>query len=239
VAMPPLGAEREAEIRARVDFDVALKRLSGDFAAFTDCAFSGIPLGGKPEWVSEILAALRTNSKCTRLDLSSCGLTDGEVQRIAAALVTGGCPEQLRCIDLRNNALTVTGETVAQGLCKVRSSLEVLLGDGMDAAGEGFVHDKVLVEGLTAWHWSELQVPGTQHDVYCPEVISGEGNARVVLSRGFQGSNGTKYTCDDAEFLMGHDSGNLVLVRLEPEARMRLATRLGGDTKLKEQGVVV
>ena len=41
---------------------------------------------------------------------------------------------------------------------------------------------EALVEGLTAWHWSTLQVPGTQHDVYCPEEISGEGAERVDLA---------------------------------------------------------
>ena len=54
----------------------------------------------------------------------------------------------------------------------------------------------------------------------------------VLLKKGFSGTNGVRFTCDDAEFSLQHATNNMVLVRLEPEARLRLAARLqnGGGT---------
>ena len=45
---------------------------------------------------------------------------------------------------------------------------------------------------------------------------------------GAQGTNGTKYTCEHAEFELGHGTGNLVLKRLEPETQLRLGARATG-----------
>ena len=43
-----------------------------------------------------------------------------------------------------------------------------------------------------------------------------------------QGTNGTKYTCEHAEFELGHGTGNLVLKRLELQAQLRLGAHAGG-----------
>ena len=85
---------------------------------------------------------------------------------------------------------------------------------------------KLLVEGLTAWPVESLSVEGSS-DLRCPAEIVGS-DAVVLLSKGFSGTNGIKYTCEDAEFLQTLGTPNLVLVRLEPEARLRLATRMPG-----------
>ena len=60
------------------------------------------------------------------------------------------------------------------------------------------------------------RVEGTQQDYYCPREISGDGE-RIVLTRGFQGTNGTKYRCDLATFEMYHSTGNMVLITLASE----------------------
>ena len=112
--------------------------------------------------------------------------------------------------------------------------VEVALGDGMDASRQGgFVHQKLLVEGLTAWPAHALQAPSGGSDLLCPPEIAGDG-VQIVMTKGFSGTNGTKYVCDLAEFEVLHGTGNLVLKRLEPEARLRLAARLS-----EPEGVVV
>ena len=115
----------------------------------------------------------------------------------------------------------------------LRPQLEVALGDGMDASRSGFVHQKLLVEGLTAWPAHALQAPSGGSDLLCPPEIAGDG-VQLVMTKGFSGTNGTKYVCDLAEFEVLHGTGNLVLKRLEPEARLRLAARLS-----EPEGVVV
>ena len=87
--------------------------------------------------------------------------------------------------------------------------LELTLGEGLDPKAEGFVHDKQLVEGLSAWYCGDLAVPGEQNAFYCPKEIAGD--EKIQLTRGFRGPNGVKYKCDLAEFELYHATGNLVL----------------------------
>lgn len=215
---PLVSAEEEADIHARVDFDLALKRAQGNHFSFAELSFQGVQLTRKAEWMPQVCEALVANDTCTLLNLSNTGLDDKALQQLAVVLaVPSRCPK-LRTIDLRGNpGLTAVGETVAQGLCRLRPTLEdVLLGKEFDKMSTSFVHDKKLVPGLTAWNPDELRVEGTQQDYYCPREISGDGE-RIVLTRGFQGTNGTKYRCDLATFEMYHSTGNMVLITLASE----------------------
>ena len=144
------------------------------------------------------------------------------------ALACGASP-QLRTLQLADNQLSMAGETMVQGLRKMRPTLTINLGE---ESAEGFVHQKLLVEGLTAWPISSLTVGGEgSQEVRCPPEIVGSDEI-VLLKKGFSGTNGVRFTCDDAEFSLQHATNNMVLVRLEPEARLRLAARLqnGGGT---------
>jgi len=208
-----LTAEEEADVHARVEFDLVFKHLEGNHAAMDKLSFKGVQLMRKPEWMVKLCEALGKSTTCKTLDLSNTRLTDGAVQQLAIMLaVTSRCP-QLSAIDLRGNpGITAMGETVAQGLCRLRSGLEVSLGEGFDPTSTAFVHDKQLLPGLTAWNAAELLQPGCQQAYHCPAEIAGE--AKVELKRGYQGSNGTKYTCDLATFQLYHQTGSLVLLTL-------------------------
>ena len=219
---PLVSAEEEADIHARVDFDLALKRAQGNHSSFAELSFQGVQLTRKVEWMPQLCEALVPNDTCTLLNLSNTGLDDKALQQLAVVLaVPTRCPK-LRTIDLRGNpGLTAVGETVAQGLCRLRPMLEdVLLGKEFDKMSTTFVHDKKLVPGLTAWNPDNLRVEGTQQDYYCPTEIQGDlsgGAERIVLTKGFQGTNGTKYRCELATFELYHSTGNLVLITLASE----------------------
>lgn len=214
-----------AAVHARVDFELALKQVQGNHSSFTTIAFSKVALGANPEWLEQLTAALVSNTTCTELDLSSTDIGDAALQRLVVALCRSDVAPQLRVLDLRQNPFSLAGETMLSGLRRLRPALECRLCDEPGERTDGFVHDKMLVEGLSAWPAESLSIPGSQ-DLRCPKEIVGSEEL-VVLKKGFQGSNGTKYTCDDAEFEMGHTTGNLVLKRLEPEAKMRLASVKG------------
>ena len=223
--------ETTAEIHERVAFELALKRVVDGHLETLD--FKNVYVGRRPEWAAQLAAAVGANATCTTLDLSGAGVTDAVLQALVAALATGGCAK-LRRLELGGNPLTLSAETMAQGLRLLRPQLEVALGDGMDASRQGgFVHQKLLVEGLTAWPAHALQAPSGGSDLLCPPEIAGDG-VQIVMTKGFSGTNGTKYVCDLAEFEVLHGTGNLVLKRLEPEARLRLAARLS-----EPEGVVV
>ena len=216
------SAETREDIEKRVDFEIALKRVAGNHRSFEELTFKGVELSRKPTWMKLLSDTLATNDTIKQLDLSGTGITDAALQPLVAALACGACP-QLSVLLLRDNQLSMVGETMVQGLRRMRPALTVHVGD---ETIEGFVHEKLLVEGLTAWPADTLSVPGSS-DLRCPAEVLGT-DAVVLLSKGFSGTNGTKYTCEDAEFLMTLGTPNLVLVRLEPEARLRLATRMPG-----------
>ena len=105
------------------------------------------------------------------------------------------------------------------------------MAEGLDAAAGGFVHDKELVPGLTAWACEDLKVPDEgQFAFFCPEEVeraagpaavaeakaeagTAEGK-RLQLTRGFQGPNGTRYRTTFATFEHFHQTGNIVLQTL-------------------------
>jgi len=202
-------------VHARVAFDMAIKRAEGNQRFFDTLSFNGVQLTREAEWLKQLCEALSTNETCTALDLSESGLTDAAFQQLAAVLALPTRCKKLRKLNLRGNPqLTQAGETMAQGLCRLRSGLELELGEGLGGGRDGFVHDKSLVEGLSAWPAHELKVSETeQRTLYCPREISGDGE-RIVLTQGFQGPNGTKYRCDLATFELYHQTGNLVLLKL-------------------------
>ena len=216
------AAETRKAIEKRVDFELALKRVAENHPSFADLTFKGVELTRNPTWTKQLSDTLAKNNTVQQLDLSGTGITDTALQPLVAVLACGASP-QLSVLLLRDNQLSMVGETMVQGLRRMRPALTVHVGD---ETVEGFVHEKLLVEGLTAWPADTLTVPGGS-DLRCPAEVLGSG-AVVLLSKGFSGTNGTKYTCEDAEFLMTHGTTNLVLVRLEPEARLRLATRMPG-----------
>ena len=73
------------------------------------------------------------------------------------------------------------------GLRKLRPSLDINVGE--DPLADGFVHEKQLVEGRSAWPSENLKVPDCQQEYYCPEEVAGKGE-RIIMKRGFQGPNG-------------------------------------------------
>ena len=216
------AAETREDIEKRVDFEIALKRLAENHRSFEELTFKGVELTRNPTWTKQLSDTLANNNTVKQLDLSGTGITDAALQPLVAVLACGASP-QLNVLLLRDNQLSMAGETMVQGLRRIRPALTVHAGD---ETIEGFVHEKLLVEGLTAWPADTLSVPGSS-DMRCPAEVLGS-DAVVVLTKGFSGTNGTKYMCEDAEFLMTHGTTNLVLVRLEPEARLRLATRMPG-----------
>jgi len=216
------AAETRKDIEKRVDFELALKRVAENHPSFADLTFKGVELTRNPTWTKQLSDTLAKNNTVQQLDLSGTGITDTALQPLVAVLACGASP-QLSVLLLRDNQLSMVGETMVQGLRRMRPALTVHVGD---ETVEGFVHEKLLVEGLTAWPADTLTVPGGS-DLRCPAEVLGS-DAVVLLAKGFSGTNGTKYTCEDAEFLMTHGTTNLVLVRLEPEARLRLATRMPG-----------
>ena len=179
--------ETDDDIRARVSFELALKQLKGNHSSIARITFEGVEFGRQPDWAVQLAAALGENTTCKELDLSRTGFTDAGVQQLATALVIGSRCPQLRQLNLRGNSLTAMGETMLQGLQKLRPSLEISIGE--EPLAEGFVHEKQLVEGRSAWPAETLKVPDTQYDYYCPEAVAGEGE-KIVLTRGFQGPNG-------------------------------------------------
>lgn len=216
--------ESQEDIRRRVTFEIALRRLAGNHSSFSSLDFKGVELAHNPAWIKQLGDTLAKNDTIIELDLSGTGLNDAALQSLVATLACGAAP-QLRVLNLCDNEVSLAGETVVQGLRKMRPALAVKLGG--EPVREGFVHQKLLVEGLTAWAAETLAVEPGSSEFRCPPEITGS-DAVVLLKKGFQGTNGTKYTCEDAEFEMAHSTGNMVLKSLEPEARLRLAARLPG-----------
>jgi len=207
-----MAIEPREDIEARVSFEMALKNLKGNWRSFTTVAFKGVEISRKPEWIRQVAEALGENTTCTELDLSSTGLTDSGVQQLALALCAVNKAPQLALLNLCDNPLSPMSETVLQGLSHLRPQLRVSLGSGPLA--EGFVCDKQLLEGLSAWSPDDLQVPGSQAEFYCPEQISGVGKERIKLDKGFSGANGTKWKCAFATFEQYNQTGNFVLLEL-------------------------
>lgn len=216
----------EGAIHDRVTFEISLRNLQGDHSSFSRISFAGVQLGANDEWLNLLLDALAKNTTCSELDLSNSGLTDASIQRIAVRLFSGAA-NQLTLIDMRNNGFTLAGETVAQGLERLRPKVCIELGNDAPLI-DGFVHDKMLIEGLTAWPAETLTIDGGS-DFCCPREIVGSDDI-VPLKKGFQGANGTKFTCEHATFELGHGTGNMVLKRLEPEAHFRLGARATGSS---------
>ena len=220
-ALTVAAVDKEA-IHERVSFEIVMRNLQGNHWAFSALSFAKIPL--TDERLDALLAALATNTTCRQLNLSATGLTDARMQRLAIALSTGTAA-QLELIDVRANPFTLVGETIAQGVHKLRPGLRFELGSECGAV-DGFVHDKALIEGLTAWPAASLAI--NADELRCPPEIAGDAEEVLPLKKGFQGTNGTKYTCEHAEFELGHGTGNLVLKRLEPAAMLRLGLGVGG-----------
>ncbi|KAL1530019.1 hypothetical protein AB1Y20_000944 [Prymnesium parvum] len=209
-----MGAARESkeDIEARVSFELTLKQVKGNYRSIHAISFKGVQLCRKPEWIPQLVEALKENDTCTELDLSGTEVTDAGVQQLAVALCTVATAPKLVRINLCDNALSPVSETVLRGLSRLRPKLEVSLGSGPLA--DGFVCEKRLIEGLSAWPADELRVPNS-NDFWCPEEISGRGKERVVLTKGFSGANGTKYKCDLAVFEQYNTTGNFVLLELK------------------------
>ena len=239
-ALLPDGSVDEDFVRARVVWEMALKNAQGNHSSMTTLSFKDVQLLRKPEWLPQLADALAKNTTCTELDLSNTGLTDVAVQQLAAALaVPSRCPKLTKLNLTANPQIGKMGETVVRGLSRLRTGLELVLGEGLDPKADGFVHDKMLCPGLSAWTCEELKPPGGgQFDFWCPvEVEKAAGEAavkqaradaepegridgeRLKLKRGFQGPNGTKfYTCF-ATFEHFHSTGNMVLMTLnDPNA---------------------
>ena len=149
------SAETREDIEKRVDFEIALKRVAGNHRSFEELTFKGVELSRKPTWMKLLSDTLATNDTIKQLDLSGTGITDASLQPLVAALACGACP-QLSVLLLRDNQLSMVGETMVQGLRRMRPALTVHVGD---ETIEGFVHEKLLVEGLTAWPADTLSVP--------------------------------------------------------------------------------
>ena len=217
-------------IRARVEFDLAMQSASGNYTSMTKLSFSKVQLMRSADWLPRMLEAIAANTVVTELDLSSCGLTDTALQQLAVKLaVPSRCPK-LKKLDISGNPeITKMGETVANGLTRLRAGLELTMGEGLDASTSGFVHDKQLVPGRSSWYIEELKPEGGgQFDFFCPKpVLEAAGEAAVAearaaagtadgeplrLTRGFQGPHGTKYRTTFATFEHYHSTGNMVLI---------------------------
>lgn len=213
----------EEFVKARVMYDLALKRAEGNHFSFDTLDFNGVQMTRSPDWVPRLAEALAKNDTCTCLDLTNATMTDSALQQLVVGLaVPSRCPKLRKLILSGNPQITKTGETMVRGLCKLRQGLELMLDEGLDPNAEGFVHDKELVEGRSAWWSGDLAVEGEQNQFYCPNEIvvaaglkgEAEGGERIKLERGFQGPNGVKYRCDLATFELYHQTGNLVLLTL-------------------------
>lgn len=215
--------ETRDDIEKRVVFEIALRRLAENHRSFDTIAFKNVELSRKPAWSKQLAETLSKNDKVTELDLTGAAVTDATLTSLVPLLACGGCP-QLRTLQLADNQLSMAGETMVQGLRRMRPALTINLGS---EGAEGFVHQKLLVEGLTSWPAESLAIEPGSNELRCPPEIVGSDEV-VMLKKGFSGTNGVRFTCDDAEFEMMHSTSNLVLKRLEPEARLRLATRLQG-----------
>jgi len=210
--------ETEEDIHKRIDFELALKRVQGDHVHFTDLSFKGCELTRKPEWMKMLCEALAANTTLVNLELSDCTLTDAAVQQLVITLCAASKCPKLKKLDLRGNpGVTVAGETMVQGLCKLRKEFEVQLGPDFDQNADTFACHKQLIENLSSWPAEVLKVPdGGNQDFYAPIEITGEGE-RVQLEKGFSGTNGVKFWCDQAEFCLFHNTGNMVLVKLKQQ----------------------
>jgi hypothetical protein len=219
----------EEFIRARVKYELVLKQAQGNHIGFTTLDFKGVEVTRSAEWMQQIAEALVTNTTCTTLDLSETGLNDTALQQLAATLAVPSRAPKLKKLCLGGNPqLSKVGETIAQGLCKLRAGLELSFGESEDAAAtiDGFAHQKQLIPGLSAWWNGDLAVPGQTNAFYCPDEIlaaagRGTGGEKIELQRGFQGPNGVKYKCDLATFELFHSTGNLVLLTLEGDAKQQ------------------
>lgn len=235
-ASTKLTPAQEKDIRERVSFEIVLRQLKGNHTSFAEIKFSGVPLGTRLAWVAEVCDALSANTTILSLNLADTQLGDSPLQKIVVALASGACAPQLKTLDLRSNPFSLAGETMAQGLRKLRPKLTVLLSDlGCEAGAEidGFVHDKMLVEGLSAWGAETLRLD--DGGMRCPAEISGPG-AVVKMDKGFSGANGTKYTCELGEFELTHVTGSMVLKKMLPEAALRLACKTNSAPLLAGQG---
>ena len=120
------SAETREDLEKRVDFEIALKRVAGNHRSFEELTFKGVELCRKPEWMKLLSDTLATNDTIKQLDLSGTGITDTGLQPLVAALACGACP-QLSVLLLRNNPLSMVGETMVQGLRRMRPALSVWL----------------------------------------------------------------------------------------------------------------
>ena len=210
-------------VRARVMYDLALKRAQGNHFHFTTLDFKNIQMTRSPDWVPDLAKALAENTTCTCLDLSNATMNDTALQKLVVGLaVPSRCPKLKKLCLAGNPDITKTGETMARGLCKLRPGLELSLDEGLDPNAEGFVCQAQLVEGRTAWWNGDLAVEGETNAFWCPDEVMkhaglktfAEGGERIKLERGFQGPNGHKYSCEHAKFELYHQTGSLVLLSL-------------------------
>ena len=163
----------EAAIRERVAFDIKLNNLKGNHTSFATLSFRETRLGTHTEWLHELLDALRQNTTCTTLDLSRTGIDDHALRLLVVALTRSDVAPKLATLDLRRNCFSLAGETMLQGLRLLRSTLAVILDNNPSLAPPGdFVHEKRIVEGLSAWPADSLRIEGTQ-DLRCPQEVCG------------------------------------------------------------------
>lgn len=208
-----------AHVLARVNFEMALKRVQGNHFSFDTLTFKECELTRDPAWMKQLIEALATNTTCTCLDLSNTMLNDSAVQMLCASLaVPSKCPKLKKLRLGGNPQVGNVGQTVAQGLAHLRKGLELDFGEGAEPAVSGFVHQKELVEGVTSWWNGDIAVEGQNRCFYCPkEVLAHAGvdpETKLELTQGFQGPNGVKYRCDYATFEIYNCTGNMVLLKL-------------------------
>lgn len=208
-----------AAVVAKVNFEMALKRVQGNHASFDTLSFNGIELSRDSDWIKQLVEALKDNDTCTELDLTNSALTDATMQQLAIGLAVPSRLKKLKKLKLGENPqLGNMGQTIAQGLKRMRQGLELSFGEGEEPAVEGFVCQKELVEGRTAWWNGDIAVEGQPNCFYCPdEVLVHAGvptKPRLELTKGFQGPNGVKYRCEHATFELYNSTGNMVLLTL-------------------------
>lgn len=150
-----MGESRE-DIEARVCFELALKQLKGNYSSIKATSFKGANFSLLPQSLPQLCDVLALNMTCTALDLTNTSMTDAGVQQLAVALCDVSKAPQLLHLNLCDNPLSAVSETVVAGLSKLRPNLRVSIGSGPLTAG--FVCEKELVEGLSAWPPEELKV---------------------------------------------------------------------------------